>query len=98
LNQRNTSGTIPSVEKWIKYLKANGIKITDEKTRLDNWHFTTRAKYFWYQNDTIPLRKIRQDLGLRRHGFRLNRRQLCFFRVKDMAWCWPVAGELWKCP
>ncbi len=75
LNQRNTIwyDTIP-VEKWIKYLKANGIKITDEKTRLDNLAFqpTTRAKYFWYQNDTIPLRKIRQDLGLRSSWFSIK--------------------------
>lgn len=75
LNQKNTCWTDTlSIDKWLNYLKENGFKIDDNKARSDNLNFTptNRNKYYSYNDDTIPLRKIRQDLGFRSAWFTIK--------------------------
>jgi stage II sporulation protein D len=75
INQKNAiwTDTLP-VDKWLSYLKQNGIKISDDKARADNLVFNPlyRNKYYCYQDDTIPLRKIRQDFGFRSAWFSIK--------------------------
>ncbi|HCC32280.1 MAG TPA: hypothetical protein DEQ03_19850, partial [Marinilabiliales bacterium] len=68
LEQKNTSwtDTIP-VNDWLKYLQDNGLDIDNDMSRIDNLYFEQpqRLKYYMYNDDTLPLKKIRQDFGFR---------------------------------
>lgn len=72
LEQRNTEwkDTI-QVDEWLSYLENNGIPLPDDVARIDNLFFEqpNRLKNYTYGNDTIPLKKIRQDFGLRSTWF-----------------------------
>ena len=63
-----------SVDRWIKYLKNNGIKITDSKSRTDNLVYspTSRDRCYRYMTDTIPLKKIRADFGFKSAWFSIK--------------------------
>lgn len=65
-----------SVDRWIKYLKNNGIKINSEKARQDNLSYnpTSRDKFYRYMTDTIPLKKIRTDFGFKSTWFSIKQR------------------------
>ncbi len=65
-----------SVERWIKYLKDNGIKITDAKSRADNLAYnpTSRDRCYHYKADTIPLKKIRADFGFKSAWFSIKQK------------------------
>lgn len=65
-----------SVERWIKYLKDNGIKITDSKSRADNLTYnpTSRDRCYHYKADTIPLKKIRADFGFKSAWFSIKQK------------------------
>lgn len=60
-----------SVDRWINYLKNNGIKITDSKSRTDNMFYNPagRDRSYRYMTDTIPLKKIRADFGFKSAWF-----------------------------
>ncbi len=72
LNQRNTFWTDTLlVTDWLNYLKSNGFDIDSEDAKIDNLYFEQplRTKYYVYENDTLSLRKIREDLKLRSTWF-----------------------------
>jgi stage II sporulation protein D len=72
LNQRNTFWTDTLlVNDWLNYLKNNGFNIDSENAKIDNLYYEQplRAKYYVYENDTLSLRKIREDLKLRSTWF-----------------------------
>lgn len=75
LNQKNTNWSDSIlIEDWLIYLKNNGISITSDSAKMDNLYFNQdkRLKYYRYRNDSIALRKIRQDFKLRSTWFSLN--------------------------
>ncbi|MBO7496637.1 MAG: SpoIID/LytB domain-containing protein [Salinivirgaceae bacterium] len=63
-----------SIDRWIKYLKNNGIKINDSKSRTDNLVYspTSRDRCYRYLTDTIPLKKIRADFGFKSAWFSIK--------------------------
>lgn len=72
LNQRNTFWTDTLlVTDWLNYLKTNGFDMNSESAKIDNLYFEQplRTRYYVYGNDTLPLRKIREDLKLRSTWF-----------------------------
>jgi stage II sporulation protein D len=72
LNQRNTNWTDTiTVDKWLNYLKDQGFELNNETAKTDNLYFDqpTRLKYYRFNGDTIPLRKIREDFKLRSTWF-----------------------------
>ncbi|HAM98096.1 MAG TPA: hypothetical protein DCQ26_05755 [Marinilabiliales bacterium] len=75
LEQKNTSwtDTIP-VNDWLKYLQDNGLDIDNDMSRIDNLYFEQpqRLKYYMYNDDTLPLKKIRQDFGFRSTWFSMK--------------------------
>ncbi|MCK9205944.1 MAG: SpoIID/LytB domain-containing protein [Salinivirgaceae bacterium] len=75
LEQKNTSwtDTIP-VNDWLKYLQDNGLDIDNDVSRIDNLYFEQpqRLKYYMHNDDTLPLKKIRQDFGFRSTWFSMK--------------------------
>ncbi len=75
LGQKNTfwRDTI-SVNEWLKYLLDNGLAINNEMAKVDNLYFEqpSRLKYYSYNDDTLPLKKIRQDFGFRSTWFSMK--------------------------
>jgi stage II sporulation protein D len=74
LNQNNTSWS-DTISKnfWINYLRNNGIVITgNNMDSILNFHQKNRNKYISINNDTLSLRKIREDLGLRSSWFSIH--------------------------
>ncbi len=75
LKQNNTlwQDTI-LVSDWLDYLEQNGIDVTTNSAKLDNLFFeqNSRKKYYFYNNDTILLRKIRHDFKLRSTWFSIK--------------------------
>jgi stage II sporulation protein D len=72
LEQRNTEWKDSIlVDEWFSYLETNGIHLVDDVARIDNLFFEQplRKKNYVYGNDTIPLKKIRQDFRLRSTWF-----------------------------
>lgn len=65
-----------SVDRWIKYLQNNGIKIVDGKSRSANLVYspTSRDRCYRYMTDTIPLKKIRADFGFKSAWFSISPR------------------------
>lgn len=75
LNQRNTLWRDSiTIDTWLLYLKSAGIKIQSDSAKMDILYFnqTERLKYYTYKNDSIALRKIRQDFKLRSTWFSIN--------------------------
>ncbi len=72
LGQRNTFWTDTIfVEDWLNYLKDQGFEIHDQESQLDNLYFEQpiRTKFYVFEDDTLPLRKIREDFKLRSTWF-----------------------------
>ncbi len=69
------------IDDWINYLKKNGINLNTEKAIQDNLSFDQqqRGKYYVYQNDSIPLRKIRSDFKFRSTWFSFHTRENYIF-------------------
>jgi stage II sporulation protein D len=72
LNQRNSvwKDSIPTKD-WLTYLEINGIDVSTNSSKIDNLYFEQkhRKKYYAYNNDSIPLKKIRFDFKLRSSWF-----------------------------
>lgn len=74
LNQKNSQweDTITK-DFWISYLNKNGIKVSD--SAMDHtfiYDQENRNKYILINDDTLLLRKIREDLGLRSTWFSIH--------------------------
>lgn len=72
LNQRNTNWTDTIyVADWLSYLNKQGFDLSNDAAKIDNLYFEQpiRKKYYEFNGDTIPLRKIRQDFKLRSTWF-----------------------------
>lgn len=63
-----------SVDRWVKYLKLNGISITDNASRTANLYYnpSARERCYRYMTDTIPLKKIRADFGFKSAWFSIK--------------------------
>lgn len=56
-----------SISKWMSYLDTLGLSIdrTNYNTKDLEFHQTTRSRYLNFNGDSIPLKKIRSDFGLK---------------------------------
>jgi len=72
LNQRNSVWRDSILTKdWLTYLDINGIDVSTSSSKIDNLYFEQkhRKKYYTYNDDSIPLKKIRSDFKLRSSWF-----------------------------
>lgn len=75
LNQKNTNWKDSILTSdWLEYLSINGIDVSNSNSKLDNLYFEQdkRQKYYYYKDDSIALRKIRNDFKLRSTWFSLS--------------------------
>lgn len=75
LNQKNSYWRDSIlIDDWLVFLKTNGISIHTDSAKMDNLYFKQehRLKYYTYKNDSILLRKIRQDFKLRSTWFSIK--------------------------
>lgn len=75
LDQKNTNWKDSVLTSdWLEYLSINGIDVSANSAKLDNLYFEQpqRLKYYYYNNDSIALRKIRKDFKLRSTWFSLQ--------------------------
>lgn len=62
-----------SVEKWVKYLKNNGFRISDSlNSDVLAFRQPSRKAYYRLGNDSISLKQVRLDLGLRSAWFTIR--------------------------
>jgi len=76
LNQKNTYWKDSIlISDWITFLQINNINInTTDSSNLNNLYFTQeqRAKYYYYNNDSIPLKDIRKYFKLKSTWFSIK--------------------------